>query len=180
MEISRGNKMGNSQCNSTISVGYWLFFTLPDNLHPHFPFRNAVLTWVRSKGDHSKSCVCVCVIPSLLTLARWGITFMPFFIYLVLCTTKKKKSQPAMNLLKIIPGLSLSFQHIKEQPGKSSVQNQVIQPQAVTLSLIYTTTAEFIFPSFWLRVKRGLFSCFWVYLRNTHCKGSFSKGVLLF
>lgn len=25
-----------------------------------------------------------------------------------------------MNLLKIIPGLSLSFQHIKEQPGKSS------------------------------------------------------------
>lgn len=52
-----------------------------------------------------------------------------------------------MNLFKIIPGLSLSFQHIKEQENQP-VQNQVTQPQAVTLSLIHTATAEFIFPSF--------------------------------
>lgn len=84
-----------------------------------------------------------------------------------------------MNLFKIIPGLSLSFQHIKEQENQP-VQNQVTQPQAVTLSLIHTATAEFIFPSFWPCVKQGLFSWLWVYLRNTHCKGSFSKGVLLF
>lgn len=134
------------------------------------------------KGDHSKSwCLCLCYsFPPYLTKVRDHVH--AFLYFLVMCTAKK--SQPSTNLFKIIPGSSLTFPTHKRSTWLSRkispVRNQVIQPQAVTLSLIHTATAEFIFPSFWPCVKQGLFSWLWVYLRSTHCKSSFSKGVLLF
>lgn len=118
------------------------------------------------KGDHSKSwCLCLCYsFPPYLSKVKDDIH--AFLYFPVLCTTKKKKKKTYLKSFQVYPYLS---QNIKEQENQP-FQNQVIQPQ----------TAEFIFPSFWPCVKRGLFSWLWLYLRNTHCKGSLQREFCYF